>query len=128
MFCSSYAQLKINIHANQCEYTVLHIFTQVLFWAETRVIINISNHPSYKCLLIFVDEAKKIVNSKKLTPQILNVFRENFSDWSLVKKISQHLQDSKDGSKFWWLPRFPAQTNTCVNLCNTVYIHLSKQE
>ena len=106
MFCSSYAQLKINIHANQCEYTVLHIFTQMMFWAETRVIhgllnrcpwviIKISTHPYYhknvgcnylKKKIVGMKQKnfflKKIVYSKKLTP---NVFRENFSDWSLVK-------------------------------------------
>ena len=37
-------------------------------------------------------------------------------------KISQSLLASKDGSKFWWLPWFPAQNNSCVNICNTVYI------
>ena len=36
-------------------------------------------------------------------------------------KISQHIYDSKDFSKFWWLPWFPAQNNTCLKLCNTVY-------
>ena len=37
-------------------------------------------------------------------------------------KISQSFLGSKDGSKFWWLPRFPAQNNTYVNVCNTVYV------
>ena len=34
-------------------------------------------------------------------------------------KISQ---SSKDGSIFWWLPWFPAQDNSCLNICNTVYL------
>ena len=37
-------------------------------------------------------------------------------------KISQRFLGSKDGSKFWWLPWFPAQNNTCAKICNTVYI------
>ena len=35
-------------------------------------------------------------------------------------KISQSFLCSKDGSKFWWLPWFPAQNNTCAKICNTV--------
>ena len=37
-------------------------------------------------------------------------------------KISQSFLGSKDGSKFWWLPWFLAQNNSCVNICNTVYL------
>ena len=37
-------------------------------------------------------------------------------------KISQSVLSSKDGSKFWWLSWFPAQNNSCINICNTVYI------
>ena len=29
---------------------------------------------------------------------------------------------------FWWLPWFPAQNNTCVNICNTVYKITSNRE
>ena len=35
-------------------------------------------------------------------------------------KISQNFLGSKDGSKFWWLSWFPAQNNTCINICNKV--------
>ena len=35
-------------------------------------------------------------------------------------KISQSLLSRKDWSKCWWLPWFPAQNNSCVNICNTV--------
>ena len=28
----------------------------------------------------------------------------------------------KDFSKFWWLPWFPAQNNTCLLVCKTVYV------
>ena len=35
--------------------------------------------------------------------------------------ISQSFLDTKDGLKFWWLPWFPAQSNTCTKICNTVY-------
>ena len=31
------------------------------------------------------------------------------------------MSTAKDGSKFWWLPWFPAQNNTCAKICNTVY-------
>ena len=27
--------------------------------------------------------------------------------------------------KFWWLPWFSAQNNTCLNICNTVYVPFS---
>ena len=37
-------------------------------------------------------------------------------------KISQSFLGNKNGSKFLWLPWFPAQNNSCVNICNTVYI------
>jgi hypothetical protein len=37
-------------------------------------------------------------------------------------KISPDLWNSKDFSKCWWLPWFPAPNNTCLLICNTVYI------
>ena len=40
----------------------------------------------------------------------------------IPRKISQSFFGSKDGSKFLWLPWFSAQNNSCVNICNTVYI------
>ena len=77
MFCSSYTQLKINIHANQYifyMYTVLHIFTQVLFCAG-----NQSNHQnfdpslvSYKCWLIFIGMKQKNQNSWLKKTEIFN--------------------------------------------------------
>ena len=27
-----------------------------------------------------------------------------------------------DGTQFWWLLRFPAKKNTCLNICNTMYL------
>ena len=39
-----------------------------------------------------------------------------FSKWQTRKNW--------DGSNFWWLPWFPDQNNTCLNICNTVYIYL----
>ena len=38
-------------------------------------------------------------------------------------KTCQSLLFSKDFSKFWWLPGFPAPNSTWLNICNTVYIH-----
>ena len=35
-------------------------------------------------------------------------------------KISQSFLCSNDWSKFWWLPWFVAQNNSCINICNTV--------
>ena len=40
-------------------------------------------------------------------------------------KISQSVLSNKDGSKSWWLPWSSAQNNSCVNICNTVYIFFS---
>ena len=33
-----------------------------------------------------------------------------------------NLWGTMDGPQFWWLPWFPAQNNTCVNICKTVYV------
>ena len=53
-----------------------------------------------------------------------------FFDWAILNffasvpmKISQNFMGSKDGSKLWWLPWFLAQNNTCVKICNTVYMY-----
>ena len=54
---------------------------------------------------------KCMANSKRST--ILNFF------YFIPMKISQHLMGSKDRSKFWWSLWFPAQNNTCLNICNT---------
>ena len=42
-------------------------------------------------------------------------------------KTCQSLLVSKDFSKFWWLPWFPAPNSTCLNICNTVYIWMMKR-
>ena len=80
-------------------YTVLHIFAQVLFWAG-----NQGNHQKFRPILatqetltdFHGDEAKK--NSKMANSKI---------NWDFQFSIS---------------PWFSAQNNTCVNICNTVYI------
>ena len=117
-------------------YTMLHIFRQVLFWAGKQV-----NHQNFeksllsnKCWLI---SKFKMANSKKLsfsTPSIGPwVGKINWceghgcgSTYMVMRlipmKISQHLLDSKDFSKFWWLPWFPAPNSTCLKICNTVYV------
>ena len=43
-------------------------------------------------------------------------------------KTCQSLLVSKDFSKFWWLPWFPAPNSTCLNICNTVYALLNYVE
>jgi hypothetical protein len=40
----------------------------------------------------------------------------------ITMKMSHSFLSSKDGSKSWWLPWCPAQTNSCLNICNTVYV------
>ena len=37
-------------------------------------------------------------------------------------RTCQSLLVSKDFSKFWWLPWFPAPNSTCLKICNTVYM------
>ena len=41
-------------------------------------------------------------------------------------KTCQSLLVSKDFSKFWWLPWFPATNNTYLKICNTVHIYIYK--
>ena len=45
------------------------------------------------------------------------IFEEKFESLAELKK---------DGSKFWWLPWFPAKNNSCRNICNTVYLFNNK--
>ena len=54
---------------------------------------------------------------------ILNYFfqKKNFFCF-IPMKTCQSLLVSKDFSKFWWLPWFPAPNSTCLNICNTVYV------
>ena len=47
-----------------------------------------------------------------------------FSFCFIPIKTCQSLLVSKDFSKFWWLPCFPAPKNTCLKICNTVYINV----
>ena len=37
-------------------------------------------------------------------------------------KVRHKLWGSMDKTKFLWLPLLPAKHNTCVNICNTVYL------
>jgi hypothetical protein len=72
--------------------------------------------------------------------QIHEMFIVNWGSWKsqffwvghfnffcfIPMKISQHLDDSKDFSKLWWLPWFPAPNNTCLKIYNTVYLQTDK--
>ena len=80
--------------------------------------------PSHQFILLTQGSIPKIFTKKHWE---LVVFKNSIlsqSTWNFLFaliKISQSFLSSKDGSKFWWLPLFPAQSNTYVIVCNTVY-------
>ena len=119
-------------------YTVLHMFRQVLFWAG-----NQGNHQnfeksllSYKlwlaffaCFWAYVGQPDGFWRSWKTQFFWVGHFEFFFSKKKnffcfIPMKTCQSLLVSKDFSKFWWLPWFPAPNSTCLNICNTVYIHI----
>ena len=49
---------------------------------------------------------------------ILNfIFQKKKCFFFILMTTSQTLLVSKDGLKFWWLPWFPPQNNTCATQC-----------
>ena len=78
-------QTQFHESISQIHYTVLHMFTQLLFWAG-----NQGNHQNFK--LIFLKKANpKWPTQKKLVFQFCQFstcfFFKNFMDWSLVSRI-----------------------------------------
>ena len=107
------------------------IFRNYLMWIPTQ------NHPTkinwqfcekLKSFLLRTQEYVGMDQSLKYWE--LKVLK-NFFELTIMEKkifcfipmkISQSFLCSQDGSKFWWLPWFPAQNNTCSKICNTVYV------
>ena len=113
--------------------TVLQMFMQVLFWAA-----NQGNHKNWvqcmvphKCVTVLNwDERKNefwilefgilwtlFESTKSQIPNSKLLFFLS----SPFKSVT-NLWGTMDGPQFWWLPWFPAQNNTCVNICNTMHL------
>ena len=65
----------------------------------------------------------KEVKKKKKMGDSKNWVFQNFIFFCFIPiKISQSFLGE---SKFWWLPWFPDQNNTCAKICNIVYMYKS---
>ena len=68
---------------------------------------NNENWWNWKMSLFLFGHVEKKISKKK------------FFFCFIPMKTCQSLLVSKDFSKFWWLPWFPAPNSTCLNICNT---------
>ena len=80
--------------------------------------------PIHEILAEIAQLLAKLKNSVFLSrPFWIFFFKKKIFFCFIPMETCQSLLVSKDFSKFWWLPWFPAPNSTCLNICNTVYMH-----
>ena len=101
-----FVDTKSEKSTSKVQCTVLHIYTQLLFWAGNRGNLSISSTNLRTNLWNFREKILRInglVNLSFFKTAILDFLFEIFFCF-IHMKISQRFLASKDWSKFWWLP------------------------
>ena len=130
----SYVNTAI-IYIHYCKYyTVLHMFRQADSKENSPMPFTSINPTNPRYPWNFHEKILRIGGAGKWVffwvslPKHMQhsvVFTVMYIDYSRIHVATLNVLGprTKDGSKFWWLLWFSALNNTCLNICNTVYVH-----